>query len=59
MYGLSIGYIVKSIIGTDADKGDLISIPNLSITPQNNAESDNWGRKFSYSNYQKMVSSDV
>ncbi|OPL33430.1 hypothetical protein AM593_04161, partial [Mytilus galloprovincialis] len=28
---------------TDEDKGDLISIPNLSIVPQNNAESNNWG----------------
>ncbi|XP_076082615.1 uncharacterized protein LOC143053713 [Mytilus galloprovincialis] len=28
--------------GTDDDKGDFISIPNLSIGPQNNAESNNW-----------------
>lgn len=59
MYALSILYIIKSIIGTDEDKGDLISIPNLSIVPQNNAESNNWGSKLSYSNYRKMVSSNV
>ncbi|CAG2225096.1 unnamed protein product [Mytilus edulis] len=28
---------------TDEDKGDVISIPNLSIVPQNNAEFDDWG----------------
>lgn len=39
-------YILKCITGTDEDKGDIILIPDRSMTPQKSVQSDDSGSKF-------------